>query len=717
MNDTYKELMELKKYSAIRYWLVAPDPGQEMSPFQGYGMEILSPEFTALINIAAILPTHPADLLLAPKELAKLRWNYRPSDKAIISESLFQETYQSNRDEATIEVVLGLPAEIKRTMKYVDQDCAVFVSTSKINGVESLGGWDGHPSQLIDHRLNSLIWPDAVLDSNRVGAASGFRAALPPGEHPPFATGVTIPNEVLCLSLGAPFASPEMITPGEPGSYVEAIIRSADRARSYIGCSSTDLVLYAPSLVREHYQFDSAFWNRILRQIKNKKARAFVRDAVFRNKHYSGFSTPDPEGTTSAALRSDPVLQAVVGLRQSELRICSAGIASLCCSVIAPALRLPNSLNFSLGLLQEIERHWNSDELRSKGLAQKNFRLLTKTMVDDIDHRLLHYVRDHGEAITIVADFPVEWIRIEGIPVMFRHETSRVPMTPGNLMLTNCLETETIRVPSSALHDVLVIRSFRDDDPVRVTLEYAVGRFPIKRLRTTFVDVQSRDEMVECLNEFQGLIVIFDCHGGHGGQDGHGWLHIGQEKVDTWTLAGEARIPPIVILSACSTFALSGSHASVANGLLRSGATTVLGTFLPVDAIKSAIFSARLLYRVDEFLPALSRLDLNYVTWRSLVSTFFRMSYCTDLLHFLRHEKNLLSEELSSRIGISCNYDVNNLNPKWHTRLIRRLSVCCKLPSAQIMQIIEDEHALTETMLYVQTGRPERIGILIEREE
>src|SRR5690606_16832943 len=121
-----------------------------------------------------------------------------------------------------------------------------------------------------------------------------------------------------------------------------------------------------------------------------------------------------------------------------------------------------------------------------------------------------------------------------------------------------CIQSGMFVVPSQSLDDILIVRSFSESDPIKHVLEFAIGGYEISRLRIRIIDVNDRAELVNCLNDFSGVLVVFDCHGGHGGANSHGWLKIGRDMVDPWQLAGEARVPPIVILSACSTFALAG---------------------------------------------------------------------------------------------------------------------------------------------------------------
>lgn len=494
---------------------------------------------------------------------------------------------------------------------------------------------------------------------------------------------------------------------------MDAILDSAQRARILIGEDATDVVLYAPASARPLYAFGSTFWNNTFRRIRSTSVREMIKDGVFRNPGYSGFSIAVDDSNDLPNPYDDPIAGPLLSVRQTELRLTAAGIGALAASNMQPAVRLPNAVNFHGASLRNIEQHANRDNPRGRRLLQQGYRKLADGMYGQIHPRIIDDLRSRTEAITLVADAPLEWLRIDGMPLMIRHELSRIGMTPGNLMLAQCAQAGTLVLPQSAFDDIIVVRSFQGNDPIRDVLERAIQHFGLQRVRVRFVDVATRDELIACLNEFDGVLAVFDCHGGHGSDDGHGWLRIGRERIDVWQLANMARVPPVVVLSACSTFALAGSHASVANGLIRSGAVTVIGTFLPVDALRSAAFVARLLYRIDKFLPALKALDRNFVTWRTLVSTFLRMSYATDLLHFFIEDKKWMDQSMFNRIGIQANHDVNRLRNDWYKRLIRRIGGASRRPIADVQCLIESEASLVETMYYCQVGRPEAIGIYL----
>lgn len=704
---------QISDLPALSYSLLTAGQDKGYTPFQGFGLDIAGPSFPSLVRLLSVLPASPAEIFAPPEALPDLRRPVSGKRSAIVGLPSFLELQKRPRENNTISIVLGLPTQIEAALGVAEDRHSIFVTTTPMEGAIALEGYQGHPAQLLDSAIrDALVARLAPPHQERIKAMN-LRAPFPEGTEPSRVAGVTQPNEILSESLGHAYTGIDRIRADIKDSYVDAILDSADRARALIGEESTDAILYAPSITRHLYAFGSTFWNKLFRMIRSREMRELIKDGVFRNPGYSGFKFEfdDPKNVNPY---EDPAAGTMLSIRQTELALIAVGVGALAANGVRPALRLPNAVNFHNATLREIERHADRSDDRGRQLLQRNYAKLARELHEQIPPRIVDDLRSRTDAITLVADAPLEWLRLDGLPLMIRHELSRIGMTPGNLMLAQCIEAGTIVLPSKALDDVLVIRSFGGNDPIRNSLEMAIRHFHLARVQVKFIDVARREELIAALNEFKGALVVFDCHGGHGGNDGHGWLRIGSEDVDVWELAHVARIPPIVVLSACSTFALAGSHASVANGLLRSGAVTVVGTFLPVDALRSALFVARLLFRIDQFLPVLKQLGTNFVTWRTLVSTFLRMSYATDLMMVFTFQKQWLDKAAFVQIGNDTNYDINRLHTDWYQRLLGRISREAARSIPEVQAVIDTESPLLETMYYCQIGRPDTIGIFLD---
>lgn len=557
-NNAHDTLSMIAGAVHLQYWLLTPGGDQGYTPFQGFGIDIANQEFSQLVELLAVLPASPLEIYLPPESLPLLRRPLPRKQAMIVGLPSFREGWADIAHFGMIHVVIGMPGDVEAASDFFRDPNALFVTVPPVAGAVSLAEHAGHPAQLLDNAIRDKL---ATLLSSEQWAKSAsipLRAPFAEGTEPSRAAGVTAPNETLSLSLGHDYSGRDPILSQDRQAYVDAILASVSEARSLIRETSTDVVLYAPAILRHLHAFGSAWWNNLLRRIDSRTLRDLIKDGVFRNPNYSGFGLPLNHADDLQNPYEHPVAGQILRMRQIELRLTAAGIGALATSGMQPALRLPNAVNFHAASLRAIEQHSVRDSPRGRKLLQKAYRTMVDTLQQQIAPEILDDLRSHTEAVTLVTDAPIEWLRLDGLPLMIRHDVSRIGMTPGNLMLHQCVLSKMLVVNAAALDDVLIVRAFGVNDPIRGHLEHAIGAYAINRLRIRFVDVHDRAGLVASLNAFTGMLVIFDCHGDHGGDDRHGWLKIGRDNVDPWQLAGEARIPPVVILSACSTFALAG---------------------------------------------------------------------------------------------------------------------------------------------------------------
>ncbi|MCC9162827.1 hypothetical protein LNA76_05745 [Alcaligenes sp. MMA] len=472
-----------------------------------------------------------------------------------------------------------------------------------------------------------------------------------------------------------------------------------------------DAILFCPSIYTYLYRANSQFWQKIYREL-DRDRRDFLKKSLIRNKGYGNSSLQINENAIFNPYE-DEILGTLLKIRQSELHFFTTIIALAAANQFVPALRLPNSVMLHHDQLSVIYGLVNSNHRERSLELNRKIAHYSRTIYKEIGAKLVNEIFGEREKLLTVCDFPIEWLSINLIPVMFRHEISRVPSTPGNVTTQTLLSGQRLLIPFSAMTKVLVIRSLDPNDHIYDILSSSIDHFKqssgLENITLKLVDVASEAELIVALNSFEGAIVIFDCHGNHGGEESHAWLHIGQERVDVWQLANRARVPPIVILSACSTHPLDGSHASVANGLLRSGALSVIGTFAPVDAIHAGIFTARLLYRLSAFVPIATKRRPR--SWREIVTGFLRMSYVSDVLKDLRDELKKISEEEHNKIHFEANIAINSDDPDWADKFISNVKSITKMNEEETNLLWMQRYQFVETMLFNQLGRPENIII------
>lgn len=506
--------------------------------------------------------------------------------------------------------------------------------------------------------------------------------------------------------------------------HVEGMLQLAgviDGLRHGIGAlpdqRKNDAILFCPSTYTYLYRANSRHWNELYRRL-NRDRRNFLKNALIRNRGY-GNSSLQLNGEGLLNPYDDKVLGPLLAMRQFELRLFTMIVALTAANQFVPALRLPNSVMLHHDRLSNIYALVNSNRRDRMLELSRKVADYSRTIQEEMGSKLVAEAFGSREKLLAVCDFPIEWLSIDLVPVMFRYEMSRVPSTPGNITAHVLLSGQRLLMPLSVVANILIIRSLAPSDPIHNHLSDSVAHFAkspgLQNLRLKLVDVASESELVDALNSFQGMMVIFDCHGNHGGEESHAWLHIGQDKVDVWYLANRARVPPIVILAACSTHALDGSHASVANGLLRSGAVSVIGTFAPIGAVHIGITIARLLYRMSAFVPLVTKRTPR--SWRDIVSGFFRMSYVTDVLRDLLSEVRAISDTQYQQMHIDANTWINSGDPAWIEKLFASVMSATGMDKEAVRDLWTRRYQFVETMLLVQLGHPENILIFNDIEE
>ncbi|MGM5000124.1 CHAT domain-containing protein [Tardiphaga sp. 538_B7_N1_4] len=216
------------------------------------------------------------------------------------------------------------------------------------------------------------------------------------------------------------------------------------------------------------------------------------------------------------------------------------------------------------------------------------------------------------------------------------------------------------------------------------------------------VQVTSEAELIKALNEFQGPLVVFDGHGSHGA-GGPGKLHLGDEAVDIWSLTDKiTNMPPIVVLSACDTHAADRNHATTANGFMSLGARTVLSSVFPLDARQAAVFTARLVLRVSDFLRPAIMLSGQALTWQEVISGMLRMQLLSDFLRLLRSNKKI-DDETYKKVHVDGNFAINGGHPDPFGVVIKKLE---ELGVTGLALDLESAVANSSVISYLQIGRP-----------
>lgn len=553
----------------------------------------------------------------------------------------------------------------------------------------------------------------SLLTSNLPGVR---RIALPGTRH-----NFTRPNEIALQAFGCRLPKgPE--SPLTEKRSVQWIVRSVDfvlrRRRELLpevqaALSVNALLLTLPATYRGHR--GKVYINNIRRSIGTSKAPiGRIMRIVVNSPTYLVHAE---EGELKEFF-GNSMGQALMAIRRAEMQLYSAILTRISAESLLPTLRLIPYANRAWGDLKQL-----ADCARMEGphKQRKLRRMLVASQValeaglDDQFANRLQQLGNSVQGIKLVTDLPLEWIRVQGVPLMLRHECSRIPVVPSSLAYAIATDQDSVIIPPSVLTDVLIIRSFDQNDQIRLVLEQALQSSPYDettwQVNYRFVDVETPDEIVKALNDHAGAIVVFDCHGSFAANEYFSSLIVGGKQVRLWELRKSIkRMPPIVLLSACDTLPVDGSHASVASGMLQLGARTVLATLLPIDSRKAAIFLCRLFFRIGAFVPAALE-TRRRVSWREVVSGMAKMSHMTECLWYLS-KQGILDGTSFDTLHFEANRDINDLNPNWFERCVERLAKHLSCPTAEARKFLSEDVGLTDALMHVQLGNPELLWLV-----
>lgn len=696
----------------IIYILALPDwKPQEMTLFQGFAPGL--PDFIPLMER---IPWMPADILesaIEPQDrLARRRsgegaWMWTPvnlstliAKRKPLPEAPYMVVFSA--DEACAKRVSRWRAGLRLRPIHLSyhRACGALNPTT-------------FTREQLRHRLSALLLRAASmersLDTREHGAAlARWRSeSLRPSSLTLHAHNVTRANEMTLVSAGE--ATPEgnegrlAVVPYE--TYVRAITESTeavmalwpqtdDRLAYLMSPPKPDLILLAPSMYR-------GISKRIERVVEDPVIKSGLR-RLDRQRGYT-IELPMDKGDID---KVGPFL----ALRGAEMKLLTTAVGLRAAGTLAATIRLPPAVNRTAGVVGQLSRFLREHENPPRVKTARVFEIVQRALEDAIppEHRTL--IRRSSTGIKIIADAPIEWLPIDGLPLGIRFDVSRINSTSGNLFLEQIRLPKPLYILPEAFRDYLVLSMFEDGDPIAPHLRIgALHTMDGKRERIVgrFASPKSSTEFAAAIEQFSGPMLIVDSHAEHDDGDRPGGLLIGGQSFDVWSLMGKIRMPPIVILSACDTHPFDRSHATVANGFLACGAVAVVATALPIRSVQAARFVMRLINRAVHFGEIVNQMGRS-VPWSHIVGGVLRMDLATDIIRGFERQGRYDAEQ-GDTLLLAANMDLNPLRPDWYDRLIDRIMVAGKLDRATWNRDVADIIAGSDAIRYVHLGNPEAV--------
>jgi len=357
----------------------------------------------------------------------------------------------------------------------------------------------------------------------------------------------------------------------------------------------------------------------------------------------------------------------------------------------------------------------------------------TAKVIEGSDTLLDYLSNSTNKQIKIVSNFPIEWTNLNGLPLMIRHNVSRVFSTPGFLRETTLLQNNELHLNIDSFRKILIVSSFPPGDRISQDLKQAITKIisakltpeAEKRLQEAqkngafvsdfnpeivFKTVRKKEELINTLNEFPYALVVFDMHGGHH-SDSQGHLLLSDGPLYPQELSGVAAIPPIVILSACDTSPADRNHYNVANAFLCAGAKTVLASTYPILSKDAAQYIARLYLRIKLYLPERILSVKRSIRWSEFITGLNRRVYIGSFVNHIIKKYKISGASAITELMHSVHHTLEVAPASFLDQVLFDISRITGLSIEALKLELSTHFTYSECMNYVQIGFPEKILI------
>lgn len=403
-------------------------------------------------------------------------------------------------------------------------------------------------------------------------------------------------------------------------------------------------------------------------------------------------------------------------------------------STLTPEIKLRICNNDLFSLVSDIGKNIRTDNISK---TQKMMKTFSSKVIDKSDTMFDYFSKTSNKQIKIISNFPLEWTNVNGLPLMIRHNTSRIFNTPGFIKQNILLHNNDVSISLDSFKKILVISSFKAGERISNDIKNELHRvikecndpsissavneklskngsyIPNFEMEVIFKDVTNKNELVDSLNSFKFALVIFDMHGGHD-YDGHGFLELSGEVLYPYELMGLANIPPIVVLSACDTSPADRNHFNAANAFLCAGAKTVLASTYPILSRDAAVYIGRLYKRLRYYLPERILSAKKSLRWSEFITGLNRRVYFDYFLMYIFKKYKINNNSILIELRDCINIALENNPHNFLDGIYYFFENLTNLSEDKIRDELNNHFLFAECLNYVQIGSPEKVLISAE---
>ena len=238
------------------------------------------------------------------------------------------------------------------------------------------------------------------------------------------------------------------------------------------------------------------------------------------------------------------------------------------------------------------------------------------------------WLRNRNGPIVAISDLPIEWMIVNDVPLSFTHDVCRLPSTNTGGLMSHYARNNSFNfeIPRDILSKTLLVLGSPNDSKFSRGYSYAekilANELSIKVLRP-----YSIKDVINGINKFRPLFLIFDTHGDYDPETRTSYLLINGEKLTGEIVERNNISAPLIFLSACYGNPLWGYVNTICEAFLGAGAFCVTASYLPINLIEGTMLYNRILYNLITASQEPIHKD-----WLSFIGHNIRTSIYTNVL-------------------------------------------------------------------------------------
>lgn len=356
------------------------------------------------------------------------------------------------------------------------------------------------------------------------------------------------------------------------------------------------------------------------------------------------------------------------------------------------------------------------------------FKQLSSFLANVVPDKQWEVILNNGNHIKVLSDMPVEWTNVRGLPLCIEKKFSRVPITPGNGLISHSYTLGKEYTVTKDNLRILILNTLNKDEqlyPLGVNLPKEIDKYlKLIERKAVYREVSNKDDFISIIEEIKPTVLIFYGHGSYDTTIDTGKLHIGNDYITAVEIENIKHTPLITILGACETQVLHGIHLNTASLFLGNLSVSVLGTFFPVDGLQTFSFISSLIRNlVNTLIGVAPKSSFEY--WNDIILQTYRAHYILEPVraiesYLVKRGKSLKAfiedpqRELfqcAQKKGIFDFVEILRNREDLYQEIFSKTK---ELENA-FKSILENNLLLQESLFYSSLGSPEMIKVIREQ--